>query len=250
MSNDDKTTHFGFQSVPWHEKETKVREVFHSVALNYDRMNDVMSFGVHRLWKWLTVELTKLRAGQRVLDLAGGSGDLTRLLCRRVGESGQVVLADINAAMLAVGRDRLFDEGLHRSIYYVQANAELLPFIANQFDCITMAFGLRNVTDKLAALKSMYRVCKPGGKVMVLEFSKPTQAGLKEFYDWYSFNILPKLGEWFARDAGSYQYLAESIRMHPSQDDLKTLIEAAGFEDCYYHNLSAGIVALHIAYKY
>jgi demethylmenaquinone methyltransferase / 2-methoxy-6-polyprenyl-1,4-benzoquinol methylase len=247
---DRKNTHFGFQSVPWDDKEKKVGAVFHSVAANYDLMNDLMSAGIHRLWKRFTVELSQVRSGQSVLDLAGGSGDLTRLLCQKVGLTGQVILADINAAMIAVGRDRLLDEGILSNVNYVQANAQTLPFSDNSFHCITMGFGLRNVTDKEAALKSMFRVCKPGGKLMVLEFSKPTIPGLKPVYDWYSFNILPKIGQLFAQDKESYQYLAESIRMHPPQEELKTLIEQAGFEDCHYHNLSGGIVALHIAYKY
>ena len=213
-------------------------------------MNDLMSIGIHRLWKFFTIELSQVRAGQIVLDLAGGSGDLTRMLCHKVSQTGHVVLADINAAMLMVGRNRLLDDGLHNNINYVQANAECLPFADNSFHCITMAFGLRNVTDKAAALRSIFRVCKPGGKVMILEFSTPTLPGLKPIYDWYSFNVLPKVGQLFAQDAASYQYLAESIRMHPSQDELKGMIESAGFEDCHYHNLSGGIVALHIAYKY
>ncbi len=243
-------THFGFQSVAWNEKEKKVGEVFQSVAKNYDLMNDLMSVGIHRLWKRFTIEVSRVRQGQQVLDLAGGSGDLTRLLCQKVGMKGHVVLADINAAMLAVGRNRLLDEGVYGNVNYTQANAQALPFADNRFDCITMAFGLRNVTDKLAALQSMFRVCKPGGKVMILEFSTPTFPGLKTTYDWYSFNILPKIGQLFAKDAESYQYLAESIRMHPPQDELKLLIEQAGFEDCHYYNLTGGIVALHIAYKY
>lgn len=242
-------THFGFQSVPWEEKESKVREVFHSVAKNYDVMNDLMSLGIHRLWKYFTIELSQVRPGQSVLDLAGGSGDLTRLLCKKVGNTGRVVLADINASMLAVGRDRLIDEGLH-AVNFVQANAQSLPFTDNEFHCITMAFGLRNVTDKDAALRSIYRVCKPGGKVMILEFSTPSLPGLKPIYDWYSFHILPKIGRFVANDETSYQYLAESIRMHPNQTTLKNMIEQAGFEDCRYYNLSGGIVALHIAYKY
>ena len=245
-----KTTDFGFQSVDWDEKAKKVDAVFHSVAKKYDLMNDLMSMGVHRLWKRFTIELSRVNAGQTVLDLAGGSGDLTRLLCQRVGPTGQVVLADINEAMLAVGRNRLLDEGVHDNVNFVQANAQCLPFADHSFHCITIAFGLRNVTDKAAALASMFRVCKPGGKVMVLEFSSPTLPGLKPIYDWYSFNILPKVGQLFANDAASYQYLAESIRMHPSQNALKLMIEQAGFEDCHYHNLSGGIVALHIAYKY
>ena len=250
MLEKENTTHFGFQSVSWNEKEKKVGEVFHSVAKNYDLMNDLMSLGIHRLWKHFTIELSATRPGQAVLDLAGGSGDLTKMLCQRVGETGHVVLADINAAMLAVGRDRLLDDGVGATVHYIQANAESLPFADGSFHCITMGFGLRNVTDKEAALRSMFRVCKPGGKVMVLEFSTPVLPGLKPVYDWYSFNILPKIGQLFAQDMASYQYLAESIRMHPSQDELKSMIEKAGFEDCHYHNLSGGIVALHIAYKY
>lgn len=250
MSTHKKKTHFGFQSVEWDEKEKKVADVFHSVAKNYDLMNNLMSLGIHHLWKRFTVELSHVRPGQKILDLAGGSGDLTRLLSKKVGAKGQVILADINAAMLQVGRDKLLDEGLFNNIAFVQGNAQCLPFEDNSFDCITMGFGLRNVTDKEEALRSMYRVCKPGGKLMVLEFSTPPSSGIKAIYDWYSFNILPKIGKLFAQDEQSYQYLAESIRMHPNQEQLKQLIEQAGFEDCHYHNLSAGIVALHIAYKY
>lgn len=250
MNNEKKNTHFGFESVAWDEKEKKVAEVFHSVAKNYDLMNDLMSFGVHHLWKRYTIELSNVRPGQKVLDLAGGSGDLTRKLAKKVGNSGTVILADINASMLQVGRNRLLDEGLYKNISYIQANAQCLPFAENYFDCITMGFGLRNVTDKEQALRSMYRVCKPGGKVMILEFSTPTVPGLKPVYDWYSFSILPKVGALFAQDSNSYQYLAESIRMHPNQQSLQKMIEQAGFEDCCYHNLSGGIVALHIAYKY
>lgn len=250
MSSDESQTHFGFQTVPTQEKQAKVAEVFHSVANQYDLMNDLMSFGIHRWWKRFAVELSRAKKGQRVLDLAGGSGDLARLLAKEVGPSGEVVLADINASMLAKGRDRLLDCGLVQSVHYVQANAECLPFAENHFDCITMGFGLRNVTDKAAALRSMYRVCRPGGKVMILEFSAPVLPGLQPIYDWYSFHVLPKIGQWVAQDEDSYRYLAESIRMHPSQEELKTMIEAAGFADCRYHNLSGGIVALHIAYKY
>lgn len=250
MVKQQKKTHFGFQSVTWDEKEKKVGAVFQSVAGNYDLMNDLMSLGIHRLWKRFTIEASQLHAGQTALDLAGGSGDLTRLISDRVGKKGLVVLADINSAMLRVGRDKLLDLGLLENIQYVQANAQCLPFANNRFDCITMGFGLRNVTDKEEALRSMFRVCKPGGKVMILEFSTPAIPGLKPVYDWYSFNILPKLGTLFAQDAESYQYLAESIRMHPGQEELKAMIERAGFEDCYYHNLSGGIVALHVARKY
>jgi demethylmenaquinone methyltransferase/2-methoxy-6-polyprenyl-1,4-benzoquinol methylase len=248
--NQRKTTHFGFESVAIDEKEKRVGEVFHSVAKNYDLMNNLMSLGVHHFWKRYAIALSLVRAGQTVLDLAGGSGDLTRLLAKRVGQTGKVILADINDSMLQVGRSRLLDEGLFQNIDFVQANAQYLPFATNTFDCITMGFGLRNVTDKAQALASMFRVCKPGGKLMVLEFSEPVLPGLKPIYDWYSFNILPKIGQLFANDEASYQYLAESIRMHPNQALLKQMIEQAGFEDCNYHNLSGGIVALHIAYKY
>lgn len=250
MTAPKKTTHFGFETVNWDEKEKKVAEVFHSVADNYDLMNNLMSLGVHHWWKRYTVELSQVKKGQTVLDLAGGSGDLTRLLCQKVGETGQVILADINEAMIRVGRDRLLDLGLYKSVHFVQANAQCLPFASNSFHCMTMGFGLRNVTDKDEALRSMFRVCKPGGKIMILEFSTPTFPGLKPIYDWYSFNILPKVGGFFANDEASYQYLAESIRMHPNQVALKAMIEKAGFEDCQIHNLSGGIVALHVAYKY
>ncbi|MFY7698310.1 MAG: bifunctional demethylmenaquinone methyltransferase/2-methoxy-6-polyprenyl-1,4-benzoquinol methylase UbiE [Legionella sp.] len=250
MNDQQKNTHFGFQSVPWNEKEKKVEEVFHSVAKKYDLMNDLMSAGVHRVWKRFAIETANVRPGHRVLDLAGGSGDLTRLLAKKVGKAGTVVLADINSAMLTVGRNRLLNAGYFNNIRFVQANAEHLPFVNNYFNCITIAFGLRNVTDKQQALESMFRVCKPGGQLLVLEFSSPNLPGLKPIYDWYSFNILPKIGQLFAQDAASYQYLAESIRMHPNQEVLKRMITKAGFEDCRYINLSGGIVALHIAYKY
>ena len=250
MVKKEKTTDFGFESVAWDEKERKVGAVFQSVAKKYDLMNDLMSLGIHRLWKRFTVEVATITPGQLVLDLAGGSGDLTRLLCQKVGPTGHVVLLDINSAMLDVGRNRLIDEGFFNHLSFVQANAEHLPFAENKFNCITMAFGLRNVTDKAAALDSMFRVCKPGGKLMVLEFSTPTLPLLKPVYDWYSFNLLPKIGELIAGDSASYQYLAESIRMHPSQNELKEMILKAGFMDCHYHNLSGGVVALHNAYKY
>ncbi|MBA2655404.1 MAG: bifunctional demethylmenaquinone methyltransferase/2-methoxy-6-polyprenyl-1,4-benzoquinol methylase UbiE [Tatlockia sp.] len=250
MTPRDKTTDFGFESVAWDEKEKKVSAVFESVAKNYDLMNNLMSMGVHHLWKRFTIELARVREGHQVLDLAGGSGDLTRLLSKKVGTKGRVILADINAAMLNVGRSRLLDQGLFSNIDFIQADAQNLPFANDSFHCITIGFGLRNVTDKNEALRSMYRVIKPGGKLMVLEFSTPTIPGLKPVYDWYSFNILPKIGKLFAQDQASYQYLAESIRMHPGQEGLKSMIEKSGFEDCHYHNLSGGIVALHIAHKY
>lgn len=246
----DKTTHFGFQQVGWDDKVRRVGAVFDSVANKYDVMNDVMSFGIHRLWKRYAIELSGVRRGQRVLDLAGGTGDLAARLSPLVGSAGEVVLADINASMLTEGRTRLLDKGVAGNLRFVQADAENLPFPDNHFDCITMAFGLRNVTDKDAALRSMYRVLKPGGRLLVLEFSKPTLPGLAPLYDAYSFKLLPLMGKLVANDAESYRYLAESIRMHPDQDSLRAMMEAAGFEDCTYHNLSGGIVALHRGYKY
>jgi len=250
MNKNDSTTHFGFQTVSTHQKEIKVGEVFSNVAPYYDIMNDLMSFGIHRLWKRFTLECAHIQPGHHILDLAGGSGDLTRLFYQRIGETGSITLADINYAMIQQGRKRLLDLGLYRNLHFVEANAESLPFKNNFFDCITMAFGLRNVTDKNKALSSLFDVCKPGGKVMILEFSTPAITALTPLYDWYSFKILPKIGEWIAKDAANYQYLAESIRMHPNQTQLKSMIAQAGFEDCYYINLSGGIVALHIAYKY
>jgi len=244
----DKTTHFGFQDVPWDEKQNKVAGVFHSVAQKYDVMNDLMSLGVHRVWKRFTIELAGVHAGQRVLDIAGGTGDLASKFARLVGPKGEVVLADINDSMLKVGRQRLADKGIAGNVRYVQANAECLPFPDDYFDCITIAFGLRNVTDKDAALRSMYRVLKPGGQALILEFSKPYKA-VGPLYDLYSFRLLPLMGRLVANDAASYQYLAESIRMHPDQETLKGMMEQAGFAQCQFHNLSAGIVALHRGYK-
>ena len=248
MMSSEKTTHFGFETVEWDEKEQKVAAVFNAVAQNYDFMNDIMSLGIHRLWKRLTVELAQVRNTHTILDLAGGSGDLSRLLCKSA--KPYVVLADINAEMLNLGRDRLIDQGAHANSAAILANAENLPFANNSFDCIIIGFGLRNFTDKTKALKSALRTCKPGGKIMILEFSTPKLPYLKPIYELYLLKILPKLGEFFAHDATSYRYLAESISVHPSQDELKSLIERAGFEDCYYYNFSGGIVALHIAYKY
>lgn len=248
MKNNEET-HFGFKQVKAGEKAGKVAEVFHSVADKYDVMNDVMSFGVHRLWKRFTLAQTGLKNGQRVLDLAGGTGDLALKMSRMVGPSGEVVLSDINASMLANGRDRLTDEGVAGNIRYVQANAECLPFPDDYFDCITMAFGLRNVTDKDMALRSMYRILKPGGRLLVLEFSKPVAPGLAPVYDIYSFKLLPMMGKLIANDEESYRYLAESIRMHPDQETLKGMMQEAGFERCDYHNLTGGIVALHKGFK-
>ena len=244
----DKTTHFGFKDVSWDEKQGKVAEVFHSVAGKYDLMNDLMSMGVHRVWKRYTIELASVTPGMRILDLAGGTGDLAAKFSRLVGKDGQVVLADINGSMLNVGRERMADKGLTGNLDYAQVNAECLPFPDNYFDRITIAFGLRNVTDKDAALRSMLRVLKPGGQVMVLEFSKPAKA-LSPIYDTYSFKLLPMLGKLFANDSASYQYLAESIRMHPDQATLQGMMDEAGFVSTDYINLSAGIVALHRGYK-
>lgn len=246
--NEDKT-HFGFQQVPVGEKAKRVADVFHSVADNYDIMNDVMSFGVHRVWKRFTLSQTGLKAGNKVLDLAGGTGDLAMKMATMVGPSGQVILSDINGSMLRRGRERLIDHGIAGNVDYVQANAECLPFPDNTFDCITIAFGLRNVTDKDKALRSMYRVLKPGGRLLVLEFSKPVTPGLSTVYDAYSFKLLPMMGKLIAKDADSYQYLAESIRMHPDQETLKSMMEAAGFDKAKYHNLTGGIVALHKGFK-
>jgi demethylmenaquinone methyltransferase/2-methoxy-6-polyprenyl-1,4-benzoquinol methylase len=243
------TTHFGYQEVPRSEKARRVADVFDSVAERYDIMNDLMSLGVHRLWKRFAVELAAVRPGQRVLDLAGGSGDLAARFAPLVGAAGEVVLADINAHMLEQGRRRLVDRGIINNVRYAQVNAERLPFPDNSFDCITIAFGLRNVTDKDAALRSMFRALKPGGRALVLEFSKPVAPGLRPLYDLYSFKVLPLLGRFVARDESSYRYLAESIRMHPDQETLKSMMQQAGFERCDYHNLSGGIVALHRGYK-
>ena len=247
----DSTTDFGYEEIPAAEKQGRVGEVFTSVARNYDLMNDVMSFGVHRLWKRFTLEMCALRPGHRVLDLAGGTGDLALKQARSVGESGQVILADINADMLARGRDRIIDGGFVNRIEPVQCNAEILPFADDYFDCITIAFGLRNVTDKGKALASMQRVLKPGGRLCVLEFSTPLCAPLERLYDFYSFSFLPRMGQVIANDRASYQYLAESIRQHPDQETLKTMmLEQGGFDEVEVHNLTGGIVALHRAFKY
>ena len=248
---DKSTTDFGFEEIPAAEKQGRVGEVFTSVAQKYDLMNNVMSFGIHHLWKRLTLELCGLRPGHKVLDLAGGTGDLALKEAQMVGKSGQVILADINAAMLQQGRDRFIDKGFVNRVEAVQCNAEILPFADNHFDCITIAFGLRNVTDKARALASMQRVLKPGGRLCVLEFSKPIYTPLEKLYDFYSFKLLPRMGEVIAKDRASYQYLAESIRMHPDQDSLKRImIEEGGFDEVQVHNLSGGIVALHRAFKY
>jgi demethylmenaquinone methyltransferase / 2-methoxy-6-polyprenyl-1,4-benzoquinol methylase len=243
-------TDFGFEQVAWQEKAKRVRGVFDSVATRYDVMNDLMSGGLHRLWKRFTLSLTQLRPGQCALDVAGGTGDLALELADQVGQQGRVVLSDINAEMLSRGRDRLINAGQVQQVSYVQANAEKLPFADRSFDCITIAFGLRNVTDKAAALRSMQRVLKPGGRLLVLEFSQPVIPILKPLYDRFSFSVLPKLGQWVTGDADSYRYLAESIRMHPDQDTLLEMLQAAGLEDCRYHNLSGGIVAVHQGYRF
>ena len=245
--NSDKTTHFGFTQVPITEKVQHVAKVFDSVASRYDLMNDLMSCGIHRLWKQFTFELAGVQYGQQVLDLAGGTGDLAAKFATRVGSEGQVILADINGAMLQVGRERLLNRGV--LVDYVQANAESLPFADNYFDVVSMAFGLRNVTNKEAALASILRVLKPGGRVLILEFSELQVRPLKPLYETYSFKILPLLGKWIAKDAESYRYLAESIRMHPDQETLLQMMQEVGFERCAYHNLSGGIVALHRGYK-
>ncbi len=244
----DPTTDFGYERVRREDKARRVRGVFDSVAANYDLMNDLMSGGVHRLWKRFTLSITGLRQGQSALDVAGGTGDISLGLARQVGQQGLVVLTDINAAMLAHGRDRLIDAGLVRGIQCVQANAEQLPFADGSFHCVTIAFGLRNVTDKQKALASMARVLKPGGQLVVLEFSKPAEM-LRPLYDAYSFRLLPLLGKIVAKDEASYRYLAESIRMHPDQETLAAMMRAAGLEDCRYHNLSGGIVAVHRGYR-
>jgi len=247
--NDDKTTHFGYQTVGEADKAERVRGVFDSVATRYDLMNDLMSLGVHRLWKRFAMQLTGVRAGQRVLDLASGTGDLAVRLAGLVGPAGLVVMSDINAAMLAQGRDRMLDDGRVGNVRYAQLDAEALPFPAGSFDCVTIGFGLRNVTHKERALAEMHRVLRAGGRALVLEFSHPTAAPLKAAYDLYSFQVLPRLGRLVANDEASYRYLAESIRMHPDQETLKGMMEAAGFERCDVHNLTGGVVAVHRGFR-
>jgi demethylmenaquinone methyltransferase/2-methoxy-6-polyprenyl-1,4-benzoquinol methylase len=243
-----ETTHFGYQTVPSEEKASHVRDVFDSVASKYDIMNDLMSVGLHRLWKRYTIDQAAVKPGHVVLDLAGGTGDLARRFAPVVGSTGRVILADINHSMLLEGRKRLIDAGVSSNLAITQVDAEQLPFANGTFDCISIAFGLRNVTDKPAALRSMLRTLKPGGKVLVLEFSKPPEV-LKPAYDLYSFKVLPAIGKLVANDESSYQYLAESIRMHPDQETLLAMMQDAGFERCRYHNLAGGIVALHVGYK-
>ena len=246
---EENTTDFGFTRVARDSKAGMVRGVFDSVASRYDLMNDLMSGGIHRLWKRFTIELSAARPGQTVLDIAGGTGDLAARFSRLVGPEGKVILADINAAMLEVGRDRLIDKGATGNIEVVQANAQALPFEDNSIDCITIAFGLRNVTDKDMALRSMLRVLRPGGRLLVLEFSKPTSPLLGKVYDQYSFQILPAMGRLIAQDADSYRYLAESIRKHPDQETLLDMMRDAGFAECQYHNMTGGIVAVHRGLK-
>ncbi len=250
QEDNGQTTHFGYQEVPVDEKVKKVRTVFRSVAGKYDLMNDLMSFGAHRLWKKFTIEMCGIRRGQCVLDLAGGTGDLAAKLAGLTGDEGTVVLADINDAMLQAGRARLIDKGIVGNVEYAQVNAECLPFDDNTFDCVTIAFGLRNVTDKAKALESIKRVLKPGGKLLVLEFSKVVLPVLSTLYEKYSFKLIPKIGKWVTGDEASYQYLVESIRMHPDQDTLLAMMEDAGFESCEYFNMSGGAVALHKGYKF
>ncbi len=244
-----KTTHFGFKEVDKDAKAGMVADVFHSVASRYDLMNDLMSAGIHRVWKRFTIELSGVRKGNSVLDIAGGTGDLAAKFSRIVGPEGRVVLADINQSMLEVGRDKLLDTGHQGNIEFVQADAQFLPFPDDSFDCITIAFGLRNVTEKETALRSMLRVLKPGGRLLVLEFSKPQSELLSKAYDTYSFRILPLMGKLVANDAESYQYLAESIRVHPDQDTLKEMMQDAGFNRVEFHNMTGGIVALHRGIK-
>jgi demethylmenaquinone methyltransferase/2-methoxy-6-polyprenyl-1,4-benzoquinol methylase len=245
--DEKNTTHFGFKTVAESEKAAKVAEVFHSVARRYDLMNDLMSGGMHRIWKRFTVSQAGLRPGQKVLDIAGGTGDMTRLFLKEVGRSGQVVLTDINYSMLNEGRNRLLNEGTLTPL--AQCDAERLPFPDNYFDCVCVSFGLRNMTHKDIALAEMYRVLKPAGRLLVLEFSKVWKP-LEPIYDAYSFKVLPKMGEFITQDAESYRYLAESIRMHPGQEELKAMMEGVGFERVTYHNLTAGVVALHKGYKF
>jgi demethylmenaquinone methyltransferase/2-methoxy-6-polyprenyl-1,4-benzoquinol methylase len=247
--NPQDSADFGFEDVPRQDKARRVKGVFDSVADRYDLMNDLMSGGAHRLWKQFALSLTGLRPGARALDIAGGTGDLAAGLARQVGRSGLVVLADINGRMLAHGRDRLIDRGLTGSLEYVQADAERLPFADGSFDCVTIGFGLRNVTDKPAALASMRRVLKPAGQLLVLEFSRPVVPALSRLYDAYSFNVLPWLGRLVAGDADSYRYLAESIRRHPDQQTLLAMMQSAGLEGCRYHNLMGGVVAVHRGYR-
>ncbi len=243
-------THFGYQTVDETEKQAKVNDVFTKVAHQYDIMNDVMSLGIHHYWKWLTIHTALIKKNSQVLDLACGSADLSRLICKKYYPNINLYLADINADMLNQGRTRLINMGFMENIQYFQVNAEALPFLSQYFETSIMAFGLRNVTHQQQALQELFRVTRPGGKICILEFSKPKLDVIKRFYDWYSFHVIPKMGQWVANDANSYQYLVESIRMHPDQETLKNMILKAGFDRCDVHNLTGGIVALHVAYRY
>ncbi len=245
----EENTHFGYKTIPSKNKASYVAGVFDSVAKKYDIMNDIMSGGVHRIWKHITVEISRVKPGQRVLDVAGGTGDLAAKFAKRVGPSGHVVLSDINQSMLDVGRDRLIDKGLVKNISYVLADAQTLPFQDDSFDIVSIGFGLRNVTDKDRALISMRRVLRPGGKLLILEFSKPYSDIISKLYDEYSFKIIPKLGKLFANDEGSYKYLAESIRVHPDQETLKQMVQKAGLLNVEYINMSGGIAAVHMGIK-
>ncbi len=250
MSETQNKTHFGFQDVNENDKQGMVKGVFREVASNYDVMNDAMSMGVHRAWKWFAVAQSGVQAGDQVLDLAAGSGDLSLKFAKKVGDEGRVIVTDINEAMLEEGRKRLTNQGVAGNVSYCLVNAENLPFDDNSFDCISISFGLRNVTHKDVALASMQRCLKPGGRVIVLEFSQPTNEMFRKVYDAYSFNVIPKLGEMISNDRDSYQYLVESIRKHPPQEELKQMMLDAGFDRVRYHNLTGGVVALHIGYKY
>ncbi len=248
--SENKSTHFGYETIATADKADKVKAVFKSVANNYDIMNDVMSFGMHRLWKKFTIDHAKIKPGQHILDLASGTGDLASKFAKLTGKQGRVVMTDINEAMLAEGRKKMIDQGLFENLEFTIVDAEHIPFDDNSFDVVTIAFGLRNVTDKDQALREMQRVLKPGGKAMILEFSQPPSKMMASIYDKYSFNIIPKMGKYIANDEASYQYLVESIRMHPNQDTLKQMMFDAGFEDCAYRNLTGGVVALHWGFKY
>ena len=243
-SEASQKTHFGFEEVRTEDKAERVAGVFHSVASKYDLMNDLMSGGVHRLWKRFTIEISGVRPGHKVLDIAGGTGDLAYKFSKLVGDGGQVILSDINSSMLNVGRDRLIDRGVNNNVQYAQLDAQSLPFVDDTFDCITIAFGLRNVTDKDLALRSILRVLKPGGRLLVLEFSKPQNSLLEKVYDQYSFRLLPFMGKLITNDADSYRYLAESIRMHPDQETLKNMMDEAGFTNTEFYNMTGGVVAL------
>ncbi len=249
MTDQHQTTHFGFKDVPVNEKARHVADVFHSVASRYDLMNDLMSGGMHRLWKRFAISQTGLRTGQQALDVAGGTGDLTMKMLKQVGSTGRVTLSDINDSMLREGRDRLLDRGLVQGVDYALADAEHLPFMDNSFDAVTIAFGLRNVTDKQQALNEMTRVLRPGGCLLVLEFSKVVIPVLQRIYDKYSFEMIPWIGERVTGDRDSYQYLVESIRKHPDQSTLLDMFKQAGLDLCRYHNLTGGVVALHKGYK-